>query len=388
MKEPPLIQDGLLMLGVVLGVAMVLIVLERSTGWKIFRFVPGMVMMYLLMATLNSLGVFGEEDATREPIAAVKDVALPAMIFLFLFGCDLRKIIRLGPKLLLTMAVAAASLFVAMVLVYVVFQAALHEESWKALGALLASWTGGSANMVAVQDILQAPENIFGYALITDTLVYSVWLMAMFSSVAVSDRFNRFTKARTSYLDTDFGDLEDEKHPITGTSLAVVLFGAVVVSILAVWVGGHLPEYGQAVDSTTWTILIVSVLGLIAAHTPLGTVAGSTEIATLMLFIVIGQIASGSDFTALTQAPLYLLIGFLVLGIHAVIMVIYAKISRTELFSLAVASTANIGGIASAPVVAGAFNRQLVPVGVLYALIGSFMGTWIGLVAAQVMSML
>src|SRR5690625_6156624 len=84
------------MLGVVLGIAMVLIVLERTTGWKIFRFVPGMVMMYLLMATLNSLGVFGEEDVTREPIAAVKDVALPAMIFLFLFGCDLRKIIRLG----------------------------------------------------------------------------------------------------------------------------------------------------------------------------------------------------------------------------------------------------------------------------------------------------
>src|SRR5690625_5784394 len=82
------------MLVVVLGIAMVLIVLERTTGWKIFRFVPGMVMMYLLMATLNSLGVFGEEDVTREPIAAVKDVALPAMIFLFLFGCDLRKIIR------------------------------------------------------------------------------------------------------------------------------------------------------------------------------------------------------------------------------------------------------------------------------------------------------
>src|SRR5699024_4998177 len=102
--------------------------------------------------------------------------------------------------------------------------------------------------------ILQAPENIFGYALITDTLVYSVWLMAMFSSVAISDRFNRFTKARTSYLDTaDFGDLDDQKRPITGTSLAVVLFGAVLVAILAIWVSGYLPEYGQAVDATTWT---------------------------------------------------------------------------------------------------------------------------------------
>src|SRR5699024_10165322 len=86
-------------------------------------------------------------------------------------------------------------------------------------------------------------ENIFGYALITDTLVYSVWLMAMFSSVAVSDRFNRFTKARTAYLDTsDFGDLEDEKHPITGTSLAVVLLGSVLVSILAIWVSEACPS--------------------------------------------------------------------------------------------------------------------------------------------------
>src|SRR5699024_1319684 len=141
------------------------------------------------------------------------------------------------------------------------FQAALHEESWKALGALLASWTGGRANMVAGQDILQAPENIFGYALITDTLVYSVWLMAMFSSVAVSDRFNRFTKPRTSYLDTSCsGVLDDEKHPITRPSLAVVLFGSVLVSILAIWVSVGLSEYGYAVDFTSWTILSVSVL--------------------------------------------------------------------------------------------------------------------------------
>ena len=172
------------------------------------------------------------------------------------------------------------------------------------------------------------------------------------------------------------------------TSLAIVAFGSIFVSTVAIWIGGQLPELGDVVNGTAWTILIVSLLGLIVAHTPLGKVAGSMEVGTLMLFIVIGQIASGSDFSALTQAPLYLLIGFLVLLVHAVIMVIYAKLTRTELFSLAVASTANIGGIASAPVVASAFNRQLVPVGVLFALIGSFAGTWIGLGAAQLMSML
>ena len=110
------------------------------------------------------------------------------------------------------------------------------------------------------------------------------------------------------------------------------------------------------------------------------------EIAALMLFLVIGQIASGSDFSAITQAPLYIASGFLVLLLHAIIMVVYAKLTRTELFSLAVASTANIGGVASAPVVAAAYNKALAPVGVLYALIGAVLSTWIGLVGAQVMS--
>ncbi|UEJ81757.1 DUF819 family protein [Brachybacterium halotolerans subsp. kimchii] len=380
-----MITDGLLMLGVLLGLSCVLIVLEKTTGWKLFKYVPGMVLMYLLCALLNTLGVFGQDDATRAPIAQVKDVLLPAMIFLFLFGCDLRKIIRLGPKLLLTMFVASASLCFGMVLVYVVFQAAVHPEAWKVFGALLASWTGGSANMVAVQDILKAPENIFGYALITDTLMYSLWLMLMFASVAVSPRFNRWTKADTSYLDAHEGAFEEEEKPVTVSSLAIVVFGSILVSTLSIWIGGLLPEWGAVVNGTTWSILIVSLLGLAVALTPLGSTAGSSEVATLMLFVVIGQIASGSDFSAITQAPIYIVMGILVVAIHAAIMVLYAKVAKVELFSLAVASTANIGGIASAPVVASAFNRQLVPVGVLFALIGSFMGTFVGLIGAQVM---
>ena len=103
---------------------------------------------------------------------------------------------------------------------------------------------------------------------------------------------------------------------------------------------------------------------------------------------VIGQIAAGSDLSAITQAPLYLLVGALVLVVHIVIMLIYAKIAKVELFSLAVSSTANIGGVASAPVVAAAYNKELVPVGVLMALIGSFAGTFLGLGAAQLMSVL
>ena len=159
-----------------------------------------------------------------------------------------------------------------------------------------------------------------------------------------------------------------------------------LASALAIRLGELLPEVGAVIDGTAWTILIVSVLGLAIGATRFGKTAGSNELATILLYLIIGIIASGSDFTSLAEAPLYLVAGIIVLVVHIVIMLIYAKLSRTELFSIAVASTANIGGIASAPVVAGAFNRQLVPVGVLFALMGTFLGTFLGLWSAQILS--
>jgi len=157
-------------------------------------------------------------------------------------------------------------------------------------------------------------------------------------------------------------------------------------SAAATWVGGLLPEIGVVVTSTTWTILIVSVLGLIIGSTRRGKMPGSSEVAQILLYIIIGVIAADSDFTSLVEAPLYLLAGVMVVLIHLVLMVLYAKATKTELFSIAVASTANIGGVASAPVVASAFNRQLVPVGVLFALIGAFAGTFLGLAVGQVLA--
>lgn len=384
-----MITDGLLMFGTLVLLSAILIVLERSTKSAFFKYVPGMVCMYLICALLNTVGLWSQAEEARAVAGQVKDVLLPAMILLFLLGCDLRKIIRLGPKLLLTYFAAALSLAIGVVLVYVLLRGALHPESWKVFGALLASWTGGSANMVAVQGVVEAPETIFGYGLITDTIVYSVWLMAMFSSVAVAPRFNRWTKAADVQLDDDTtAAITADEQPITITSLAVSVFGSIAVAIFAIRVGELLPQVGDVINATAWTILIVSLLGLLLAHTPLGRTAGATEVGTLMLFLVIGQIASGSDFSAFTQAPLYLVAGFLVLLFHAAFMIVYAKLTRTELFSVAVASTANIGGIASAPVVAAAYDKRLVPVGVLYALIGSFLGTFVGLGAAQLMSVI
>lgn len=387
-----MITDGFLFLSLLIAISAVLVYLEKRRGIAVFKYVPGFVFLYLIAALLNTLGVFGESDSITDVGGGVKDALLPAMIMLLLFQCDIRQIIKLGPKLLLTYAASALSILLGFVLTFLVFRGLLDPEAWKGLSALAASWTGGSANMVAVQGILDAPENVFGHVLIVDTIIYSVWLLAMFSSVTVSARFNAWTKADTSYLDVHSSETA---HAATGAEAGetldlVALFRVLALglfaSAVATWIGELLPEIGVVVTSTTWTILIVSVLGLIIGSTRWGKMPGSSEVAQIMLYIIIGVIAAGSDFTSLVEAPLYLLAGVMVVLIHLVLMVLYAKATKTELFSIAVASTANIGGVASAPVVASAFNRQLVPVGVLFALIGAFAGTFLGLAVGQVLA--
>lgn len=406
-----MITDGFLFLSLLIAISAVLVYLEKRRGIAVFKYVPGFVFLYLIAALLNTIGVFGESDSITDVGGGVKDALLPAMIMLLLFQCDIRQIIKLGPKLLLTYAASALSILLGFVLTFLVFRGLLDPEAWKGLSALAASWTGGSANMVAVQGILDAPENVFGHVLIVDTIIYSVWLLVMFSSVTVSDRFNAWTKADTSYLDVHSS--ETAHAATTGATAAtgaaaatggtaatgaeagetldlVALFRVLALGLFAsaaaTWIGGLLPEIGVVVTSTTWTILIVSILGLIIGSTRWGKMPGSSEVAQIMLYIIIGVIAAGSDFTSLVEAPLYLLAGVMVVLIHLVLMVLYAKATKTELFSIAVASTANIGGVASAPVVASAFNRQLVPVGVLFALIGAFAGTFLGLAVGQVLA--
>lgn len=378
-----MITDGFLFISVLLAISAGLVIAARSGRFRIFAYVPGFVFLYIIAALLNTFGVFEHTESVTAVGDGLRSALLPAMILLLLFRCDIRQIIRLGPKLLLTFVVTAASIIAGFVIAYLILRSALDPEAWKALGALNASWTGGSANMVAVQEILRAPEDVFGYVLIVDTVVYSFWLLLIFSSVSISDRFNRWTKADMSKLSVAEADAEEEGS-LTLPALFGLLAFSLLVSALAAQVGDLLPEVGAVINASTWTILIVSVLGLIIGSTRFGQIRGSSELATMMLYLIIGIIAAGSDFTSLTQAPLYLVAGVIVVIVHAAVMLVYAKLTKTELFSIAVASTANIGGIASAPVVAGAFNRQLVPVGVLFALMGTFLGTFLGLASAQI----
>lgn len=247
--------------------------------------------------------------------------------------------------------------------------------------------------MVIIQGILDVPENIFGYALIMDTVNYSSWVMLMFWLVPFATLFNKWAKSNTDHLDEVTAELKEEDEEMQGKTVSFVhmmglLALAIFVSAIAAEIGGVLPSFGTVVNTTTWTILIVSIIGVLLAMTKLAKVPGSMDIANVFLYIVIALIASRADFSQLGQAPAYIISGFVILGVHALIMLLAAKVFKLDLFTLGVSSLANIGGMASAPLLAGAFHRSLIPIGVLMALGGSFLGTYGGLLVAEVLSTL
>ena len=139
-------------------------------------------------------------------------------------------------------------------------------------------------------------------------------------------------------------------------------------------------------DKATWTVLIVTLLGVLLAMTPFGKLKGTEEISNVLLYVVIALIASRADLASMGNAPMWLLTGLIILLIHIAFMLVLAKVFRLDIFTCAVASLANIGGTATAPVLAGTYSSALVPVGIIMALLGYVIGTGGGLIVAQIMS--
>ncbi|WLD92816.1 DUF819 domain-containing protein [Alkalihalobacillus sp. AL-G] len=388
-----MIQDGMMYVSVLLVITAVIAITEKRSHSKFFKYVPGIVLIYLAGALLQTFGVFADSESNDAAYGMVRGLLLPAMLMLMLLHCDLRKIIRLGPKMLGAFFAASFSIVAGFTITYILLKGFYATDTWKAFAALSASWTGGSANMVILQDILKVPESIFGYALIMDTVNYSFWVMFMFWLVPFAGVFNRWTKSNSTYLDQVSAEIsatteENEQSGIGFVEMLSLLALAIFVSVLGAKLGNNLPELGTAVNSTTWTIIFASLVGIILAMTKVAKVPGSLEISKVMLYIVIALIASHADFSQLFQAPIYIISGFMILFFHGIFMFLLAKVFKLDLFTLGVASLANIGGVASAPILAGAFHRSLIPIGILMAVLGSLLGTYFGILTANILSAL
>ena len=180
---------------------------------------------------------------------------------------------------------------------------------------------------------------------------------------------------------------EEAKKPMSFVSLFILLAASIFVSAVSQYGAALLPTT-SFLTTTTWVVIIATLAGIVMAMTPLAKTSGSSALANIMLYLIVSLIASRANFTELTEAPLYIMAGFVIITIHVAIMVLFAKLFKLDLFTLGVASLANIGGVASAPILASAYSKALIPIGVLMAMMGYILGTFGGLMVGKILEII
>lgn len=359
--------------------------LERYCGWRVFNVLPPIVLTYLLVTAMAVLGVWQNSEAIRVAQSTLVTQLVPALLFLLMINCDLRAILALGPRVLAVFACTSVSLFVAFIATYLIYRGWLPGDAWHPLGALSGSWVGGTANMIAVKQAIGMSDPHLAMSLLTDALCYSMWVVVLFSVARLAPAFNRWTRAKSS-AEIATAEARDGGAP-TVDSVLLWLGMALMVAAGAGVLAQHLPRSGM-VSATTWTILLSTLAGLVAAHTPLARFPGAGRISSALLIAVVAVLASQSNFENISAAPLYLLCGVTIIAIHAVLLVGFARLFHFDLYLCGIASLAHIGGVAATPVLAATYARSLVPVGILLALLGYILGTGFGLVVSSVLATL
>jgi uncharacterized membrane protein len=225
-----------------------------------------------------------------------------------------------------------------------------------------------------------------------DSVNYAVWVALLLTAVPFAKQFNRWTKADTSALDEATRRLENEQADkpeaqLTSVNLAAQIVSALAVCFISTRIADLLPV-SAFFSRTTWVVVIATLSGVLAAGKAQSIFAASEKTATATLYFLVALIASRANFSELTSAPLYIASGFCILGFHGIIMTIIARIAHLDLFTCGVASLANVGGVASAPILAASYSSTLIPVGILMAMLGYVTGTGGGLLVGKILSLL
>lgn len=391
------ITNGFMYIAFLMCLAGILLALEKYTKWKIFNVVPPLVWIYVLNMIFCTLGLYHSKEVSAA-YKALKNNLLYAMIFVMLLRCDFRKLAKLGGRMVAIFLGCSLTLFVGFIVGYPIFKGSLGSDTWGAVAALYASWVGGSANMAAMQAALPVDAGAYSCALALDTVCYSVWIALLLLMVLrYASKWNNAVKADTSKLqavaDAAAAEVAKEKKQAGGADWIFLIGLSLIVSAISQYVGaslnGALRDVGLAMfDKGSMTTLFVTVLGLVCAMTPLGKVPAVEELSSVYLYAVVSLLASTASVTDLLAAPMWVVYGFFILAVHVILMFFLSKLFHWDLCMVSTASLANIGGAASAPIVASAYDASYAGIGVLMGVLGAAVGNFAGMICGAILKMM
>ncbi len=357
---------------------------------KFFDVVPVILFIYFV-PTLST--AFGITPAASPAYVWMTKYLLPLALFLLMLTVDLPAIARLGGVALLMTLGATLGTAIGAPLTYLVFGGFLPEDAWMGIAALAGSWIGGTANLVAVAESVGTPPNIMGPTIVVDTVVGYGWMALLLAFSARQHLWDKKINAKVDIVEQTnrrLGEIQARQHPLDTRSAAIIVGLGFVATVAAVKAGDALPTVGSPtiISHTTWAILMVVTIGLLLSLTPMRKLeeAGASRFGYVALYLLLTGIGAQADLRAIFNTPMFLAAGVFWIAIHAGVLLIIARLLRAPLFFFSTASMATVGGAVSAPIVASVYQPAMAPVGLLMAVLGYVLGTYVGLGVAWLLS--
>jgi uncharacterized membrane protein len=401
---------------VIFGILLIILALifhtsssENKIWKKFYKFVPSLLLCYFVPGIVNSLGIVSTENSNLYYVAS--RYLLPTSLVLFTIGVDFNAILKLGPKAITMTLTGTLGIIIggpiAIMIVSVISPDIIvgsgPDATWRGLSTIAGSWIGGGANQTAMKEVFQVTDSVFSAIIAIDVLTYSVWFAILLYGAGINDKINKFLKADTKSLELVQKSMENSSTDQFSLSnvndlikLLAIGFGVTAIAhfladIIAPFFQQNYPELAKfsLTSSFFWMVILSTTGGLLLSFTKYRKYEskGASKIGSLLLYILIATIGMKMDILGFFKNFDLLLITSIWITFHAVLLIVVGRLIKAPFFFIAVGSQANIGGAASAPIVAAAIHPSLATVGVLLAVVGYAAGTYGAWLCAILMSL-
>lgn len=398
---------------------------ENSAWKKFYKYIPALLMAYMMPALFTTTGIIspewvtvGEDGEVTKHTSQIYYVAsrflLPAALVLMTLSVDLKAVFNLGPKALIMFLTGTAGIIIggpiAILLVSIISPETVGgvgpDAVWRGLATIAGSWIGGGANQAAMLEIYEYNPHEYGGMVIVDIVVANLWMAILLLGIGKQEKIDKWLKADTSAIErlketVSSYAAANIRNPSLTDYMVILSIAFTVVGLAHFGANGiseFLKENISAVNDKSsawssfgsqffWMISIATTLGIILSFTRLKKYegAGASKIGSIFIYVLVASIGMKMDLTKIFDNPGLIVVGLIWMATHVALLIIVAKIIRAPYFFLAIGSKANVGGAASAPVVAAAFHPSLATVGVLLAVFGYVIGTYGAMLTAELM---
>jgi len=400
MKYLTIFNNDATVLGLLIMMLTLIFIMEKSQNkycQVFFKYIPALLLCYFLPSIFNSLGIISGEESNLYFIAS--RYLLPASLVLLTLSIDLNKIISLGPKAIIMFLTGTFGILIggplSLLFVSHFFPGIIPIESddlWRGLTTVAGSWIGGGANQAAMKEMFNVNDTIFSSMITVDVIVANIWMGFLLYGAGINNKLDNWLKADSSAIENLKNKLikykkDNQKIPnfIDYMIILSIAFGITGIAhafadVIAPYIQNNFSFLSKfsLTSKFFWLIVIATTGGLILSFTRLRKYegVGASTIGSIFLYVLVATIGMKMNALAILDSPGVFLLGVIWMLIHVSLLLCVAKIIRAPFFFVAVGSQANVGGAASAPVVASAFHPSLAPVGVLLAVLGYALGTY------------